>query len=258
MTTASDTGLNRTGIKSSPIQGPKTIKGAEEGATTSTAEGDGFLPREERIEQARSAEPIGTVPPPPTLRGMAKVAMDAFKGRKASVLIDKLGERLGFERSGVRLYELVLAKLDVHPSWEGGPTEVELESIQQDELTHMGVAMKWVERLGGDATAMTPSADIAANLSKGVPAVLADPRTDLRQCLEGILVVELSDNAGWETLIALAEEMNQDEMVADFSDALRTEEEHLARVRGWVRAGVMGAAEGRSKGAAEQPQPGLS
>src|SRR5205814_3090515 len=108
-----------------------------------------------------------------------------------------------------------------------------------------------IEKLGADPTAMTPSADIAANLSKGIPHVLADPRTDLRQCLEGLLVAELADNACWETLIELAREAGQEEMVTAFQAALRREELHLGRVKGWLKQGVSAALGG--KATADQP-----
>ena len=134
---------------------------------------------------AREAEPIGTVPPPASLKGAAKTVLKALQGEKASVFIDKLGERLAFERIGARLYEVVLIKAEAYPTWPGGPSREELLEIQRDELSHFGLLQSCIEKLGADPTAMTPSADIAANLSKGIPQVLADPRTDLRQCLEG-------------------------------------------------------------------------
>ncbi|MFL5396104.1 MAG: ferritin-like domain-containing protein, partial [Myxococcales bacterium] len=103
--------------------------------------------------------------------------------------------------------------------------------------------------LGADPTAMTPSADVAQNLSQGIPKVLADPRTDLRQCLEGILVAELADNACWETLVELAQEAGQDDMASLFEAARQREELHLTRVKDWLRQGVS---------AALNPKPGKS
>jgi hypothetical protein len=48
------------------------------------------------------------VPPPTSMKGMAKSALQALKGEKATVLIDKLAERLAFERTGTRLYETLI------------------------------------------------------------------------------------------------------------------------------------------------------
>jgi hypothetical protein len=43
------------------------------------------------------------------------------------LLVDKLGERLAFERSGTRLYETLLSKFDSYGPFEGGPERAELE-----------------------------------------------------------------------------------------------------------------------------------
>ena len=39
------------------------------------------------------AEPVGTMPPPSTVRGATTTAMKALKGEKANVLVDKLGKK---------------------------------------------------------------------------------------------------------------------------------------------------------------------
>jgi hypothetical protein len=54
---------------------------------------------------AKEAEPVGSVPPPVGLQGMVSTAVKAVKGARPTQFVDKLGERLGFERTGVRLYE---------------------------------------------------------------------------------------------------------------------------------------------------------
>jgi hypothetical protein len=248
MKDAFDTGMNRTGIATSPIEGPKTIQGAEEG---DGAVVDGAGAARARVEAARESEPIGTVPPPASIRGAAKTVLKALQGEKASVFIDKLGERAAFERTGARLYELALVKAEAYPTWPGGPTREDLLEIQRDELSHFGLVMSCLVKLGADPTAMTPSADIAANLSKGVPQVLADPRTNLRQCLEGLLVAELTDNACWETLIELAQAAGQDDMVPAFEAARQREALHLRRVKDWLRLGISEAL--GAKPSADQP-----
>ena len=246
-----DPGLNRTGIGTSPIESPRTIKGAEEGAAL--ASGDLAQAPQMRLREAKEAERIGGVPPPSTVKGAVKTAVKALTGDKATVLIDKLGERAAFERAGTRLYELVLLKAQAYPGWSGGPSVADLQEIHDEELAHFGLVMQCLEQLGADPTAMTPSADIAINLAKGVPAVLADPRTDLRQCLEGLLVAELTDNACWETLIELANEVGQDEMATRMSGALASEQDHLRRVRSWLAAAMQSASHGKLASKPEQP-----
>jgi tRNA isopentenyl-2-thiomethyl-A-37 hydroxylase MiaE len=240
MKKAEDIGTNRTGIATSPIDGPQVISGAEQGSPSTP--GDESAQAAVRAAYVKESEPIGSVPPPASIKGAVKTIAQALKGEKASVFIDKLGERMAFERAGVRLYELAIVKAQSAPRADGAPSAADLATIQRDELEHFGMLVGCAKEIGADPTVMTPSADIAANLSVGVRAVLADPRTDLRQCLEALLVAELADNAGWELLIALARELGQEQMVTRFERALDEEVEHLARVKTWLQQGVIGAA----------------
>jgi len=242
MKDAFDTGMNRTGIARSPVEAKKTVEGAQEG-TQLEPPGEHVSLRAIRLEAAKASTPMGQMPPPASVKGAVKTAVTALKGEKANVLIDKLGERLAFERMGTRIYELALLKADAFPSWEGGPSQADLVDIHEEELEHFGLLIGCLETLGADPTAMTPSAAIAQSLSKGVPAVLADPRTDLRQCVDGLLVAELTDNACWEALILLAREAGQDAMADLFEAALAEEKEHLIKVRAWATAGLSAALE---------------
>ena len=47
------------------------------------------------------------------IRDRLKTALNKLTGVSPEMLIDKLGERLAFERTGVRLYEALLAKASV-------------------------------------------------------------------------------------------------------------------------------------------------
>ena len=235
MSSSQEVGLNRTGMATSPVDSRLLVEGAVAGGASHGTPRDLNVAR---MAFAREAEPTGHMPPPATFMGAAKSLLKALEGEQANVFLDKLAERLAFERTGVRLYDLVLEKAEVYPSWEGGPTRDDLRSIQQDELAHLGLLTQCLTKLGADPTAMTPSANLAKNLSQGIPAVLADPRTSLRECLEGLLVAELTDNASWELLISLAREMGQAEMRGRFEQALAAEATHLARVQQWLRLGT--------------------
>jgi len=238
--TSSDVGLNRTGIQTSPIDSKEAIEGARQGIPSSVGTEAAIL--EVRALYARESDGVGTVPVPATFKGMFKTAKELLKGNKPTVFIDKLGERAGFERTGVRLYEAALGKFDIHGTWAGGPSREQLEKILSDELSHFVLVREAIEKLGADPTALTPSADLAAVASKGIPEVLVDPRTNLVQCLEALMVAELTDNAGWELLIELAQGLGQTDFVEQFEQALGVEAEHLMLVRRWLIAGVTGEA----------------
>jgi rubrerythrin len=249
--TSSDVGLNRTGIQTSPIDSKEAIEGAKQGLPSSLGTEAGIL--EVRAVYAKESDGLGTVPVPATLKGMFQTAKEMLKGTKPTVFIDKLGERLGFERTGVRLYQAALLKFDIHGTWEGGPSREQLEKILRDELSHFMLVREAIEKLGADPTALTPSANLVSVASKGIPEVLVDPRTNLVQCLEALMVAELTDNAGWELLIELAQGLGQTELVEQFEQALGVEAEHLMLVRRWLSAGVTGEARVREEAGVPAP-----
>ncbi|NOJ95452.1 ferritin-like domain-containing protein [Corallococcus coralloides] len=252
--TIADVGMNRTGIKTSPVDSKDIIAEAERAKPSSP--GDAQAIAEVRKQYMReSGDGLGRVPPPSSLKGMAKTAVDMLKGGKPTVFIDKLGERLAFERSGVRLYEGALAKLDVFGGWEGGPSRELLTKIMDDELSHFALLTEAMEKLGADPTAMTPSADLTSVISMGVPAAISDARTNLRQAMQALLVAELTDNASWELLIDLARGLGHDSLADRFQLALDAEAEHLALVKGWLAAGMATEARAPMESASVPAQP---
>ena len=232
----SQMGLNRTGIKTSPLRSGEALAAAAQARPSSP--GDATALSRTRAEACREVDGVGSMPPPMGLKAVTRATLDLLKGGRAMVLLDKLGERAGFERTGVRMYELVLSKLEVFGSWEAGPSRAQLERIRLDELSHFTLLSRALQSLGGDPTALTPAADVAANLSSGVPRVLADPHVNLLQSLEGLLMIELMDTASWELLVALARELGHLEWAEEFQRALEVEQQHLVQVRGWLAAGL--------------------
>ena len=121
-------GRNRTGIALSPIDSQLLIRGAEEALPTMA--GDETAISDVRTAYAADGDPIGTMPPPATIKGIAGGLVDAAKGKNASIFLDKLGERLAFERTGTRLYGALLSKFDASDPLPGGPARAELEQIK--------------------------------------------------------------------------------------------------------------------------------
>jgi len=233
-----DIGKNRTGIATSPIDAPRTIEAAEEARTAGPLDGKAL--EAERVEWARSASPVGTVPPPLTVKGAAKTAVELVEGHKPTVFIDKLGQRLAYERTGVRLYEALLAKYEAAHVHAGGPSREDIATIRNEEHEHMRLVREAIEQLGADPTAITPCADISAVAGLGWVQVLSDPRTTLTQCLDTMLIVESGDVEGWDLLVQLASGLGFDELADRFLAASEVEEEHQRKIRGWVAQAVIG------------------
>jgi hypothetical protein len=231
--------INRTGVMTNPELSAELIQGAKE--TIPSSEGNGEQIAASRAEYLSEALPVGS-PPLPTRIGEEGVEeSEPLEG--LPVLLDKLGERLAFERQGTRLYEAFLHKCEsMEIADEGGPTVEELQHICEEELQHFKLLQKAITRLGGDATVMTPSADVSAVLSHGVVQVVSDPRTTIAHTLQAMLNAELADNEGWQMLEELAAELGQTDLEEQCRKAFEQEQEHLEKVRGWLAAATLDAA----------------
>jgi ferritin-like metal-binding protein YciE len=227
-------GKNRTGIATSMEAAESMIAGTNEFPPDSA--GDERRISDVRELFAKEAEPLGTVPPPPSLKGMATTALNALKGARPTQFVDKLGERLGFERTGVRLYQALISKYATFGGFPGGPTLADLEQNMREEHQHLRLLTEVLTKLGADPTVLTPSADLHATMTKGVLEVVVDPRTSFAQCLEALLLAELADNDCWEALIAMARDAGEESVVDSFEEALAEEADHLEDVRAWLAA----------------------
>lgn len=234
-------GNNRTGAAASKGRAEEMMEGMDRFPPTShgTTVGSDKV----RIVYAKEGHSLGSVPTPVGVKGKAKTAAQKVKGDQPALFADKLGERIAFERTGTRLYEALVSKHEAFGGFEGGPTRDDLVALLEEEHTHFALLEEVIEAMGHDPTAMTPSADVAATMASGLMKVITDPRATLMQSLEAILVAELADNDGWDALVDLARRAGKNDVAKRFAAAKRTEDEHLAKVRAWVRAG-----QGRANG----------
>lgn len=225
---------NRTGIGLAPEMALDLIRAAQKAAPSS--QGDARVLAEYRGPYIQARESMGSRPEP-LVPGPA--------GASGALLLDKLGERLAFERQGVRLYEGLIGKVKLLGKAAGGPTLGDLEHILSEEMSHFRFLQDAVVEAGGDPTVLTPCANIAAILSQGVVQVVTDPRSTLVQCLEAMLVAELADNDGWALLEQVAQASDAADLLERIEEAEAHEGEHLERVRGWLSDLVAGGGAGK-------------
>ena len=227
---------NRTGSHLSEEQLQQMIEGTREFAPTS--KGSAKLTANNRMTYAEDGETVGSYVPPENLRAFKDAAERAPNEQTMDKFMDKLGARLAFERSGVRLYEGMIAKVEALGSFEGGPSVEDLQHIRDEEFEHFTMLRDCIEQLGGDPTAVTPSGDVQATLLKGVSDVMADPRIGVVYSLEALLIAELSDHASWDALEEIARSAGAEDMADLFDSALDKEEEHLNMVESWIAAAI--------------------
>jgi rubrerythrin len=209
-------GLNHTGLEVAPEVANRMMENTE---LTKPSRGDERAASKLRAQYAAEADPVGSMPDP------------ALTGVEA-VLMDKLGERLAFERSGTRLYEALMVKC---AAAKASIPLKDLQHIRDEEHTHFALLGAAIQSLGGDPTAQTPSADVTGVEGMGLMQVLTDPKTTVAQALHAILVAEMTDNAAWEELMELTAQAGNDELLKRFGKAHDEEIEHLEKVRAWYK-----------------------
>src|ERR1041384_2560841 len=119
---------NRTGMQTSPELAEELI----EGANSATPSSDGGVEEmaEYRGEDIAEGFPIGWRPMMPVDEEGEADEEDAGM----AVFLDKLSERLAFERTGVRLYEALLNKCETLGETTPGPTLEDIEHTGSDRL----------------------------------------------------------------------------------------------------------------------------
>jgi ferritin-like protein len=233
-------GMNRTGVMTSPLETKKLLEAEDALNPVFEGEPEDFV--DIKVQSISDADRLGSVPPPASLKGMVKTGAKLLTGTKPQVFLDKLAERAAYERGGTRLYDALIVKFQSNGAGSSGATLEELTSIRADELAHFHLIVESIESLGGDPTAQTPSADIVGVETMGLMQVLNDPRTTFSDCLNAMLIAELTDVDAWNLLANLAEGMGEDELAQRFREALLQENHHLQQVRGWYQASVVNQA----------------
>jgi len=255
---ATTTGANRTGEAVSP-EGVQAMTEAVLRYSPPTLIDTSASDQDHALYIA-AADAVGSVPPPASLKGSFKTGVGKLMGERPELLFDKIGERIAFERAGTRLYDALIVKYQaavdagsqlpsiaeaMAASGEKGalPEALQqelpmqtLQRIRDEELQHFHLLCQAMRRMGGDPTAQTPCADAAATANAGIMQVITDPRTTLAQSLNALLTAELADNAGWELLIELTEQVGEDELTGVFLGALAQEARHEQTVRHWLSA----------------------
>ncbi|MCD6061135.1 MAG: hypothetical protein K0S16_1446 [Moraxellaceae bacterium] len=252
---ATTIGMNRTGAATSPVDVQAMTEAAD--ALSPAVPIDTAAAEADRLVYISESDTVGSIPPPASMKGVLKTGMAKLKGGAPSIFMDKIGERIAFERGGTRLYDALITKYQgvqalgeevLVPAEQlpaadgsmgviGNPGEAPLATlmrIRSEEHAHFRMLGEAMMKMGGDPTAQTPCADVTATSTMGILQVVTDPRTTLAQCLNAMLTAELTDNAGWELLIQLAEDAGESELAGRFLGALAQEQEHLAIVKGWL------------------------
>jgi bacterioferritin (cytochrome b1) len=156
--------------------------------------------------------------------------MKELAAKNRARVIDLLNERLTFERAGVKLYDAILANMQKASNPEVARMLPTMKAHRAQEKEHEEWLEAQIRALGGDAHARTEMSDLITAESAGVEKVVTTDQNLVHQ-LHGLLTAELVDNAGWELLLELADDADDEAARLEFKKRLHEEEDHLIFVR---------------------------
>ena len=154
--------------------------------------------------------------------------MQKLAGTNVSRVIDLLNERLTFERSGVKLYDKILERMRNDP--QAAPMVEQMQEHRDEEKEHEEWLEKQIRALGGDARSPSEKSILVRAESQGIEHVI-ERDAQLPHDFHALLIAELADNAGWDLLVQLADEVGDRDAKKEFKKRLHEEEEHLLFVR---------------------------
>ncbi|HET9754713.1 MAG TPA: ferritin-like domain-containing protein [Myxococcales bacterium] len=156
--------------------------------------------------------------------------MDKLAKMNVSRVVDLLNERLAFERTGVRLYDTLLARLQVSAEPDLKALVGQVQEQRDQEKEHEEWLEEQIRALGGTTHGLSEHAVLAQAESEGVERVMR--RDDsIPHDFHALLTAELADNAGWDLLMQLADELGDSKAKKEFKKRLHEEEKHLLFVR---------------------------
>ena len=154
--------------------------------------------------------------------------MKKLAGKNVSRVIDLLNERLAFERAGVKLYDKILERMKSDP--QVARMIDQMREHREQEKEHEEWLEEQIRALGGDARTPSEKSILVQAESQGIEHVIErDP--SLPHDFHALLTAELADNAGWDLLVQLADEVGDRDAKKEFKKRLHEEEEHLLFVR---------------------------
>jgi len=154
--------------------------------------------------------------------------MQKLAGTNVSRVIDLLNERLTFERSGVKLYDKILERMRTDP--QAARMVEQMQEHRDEEKEHEEWLEEQIRALGGDARSPSEKSILVRAESQGIEHVI-ERDAQLPHDFHALLVAELADNAGWDLLVQLADEVGDRDAKKEFKKRLHEEEEHLLFVR---------------------------
>lgn len=145
--------------------------------------------------------------------------------------------RLAYQRASTRLYEILLDKLDAAAdaalrSQRGSLNRNTLLRFRNEEAAHFELLCESLESMGID-----PVTDLNREGDHVSAITPPRPKADVMnaaEALTALLDVELTDEAGWQQLIATAHDCGLNDLAHRFEQAHSEEIGHVRQLRAWT------------------------
>ncbi len=157
--------------------------------------------------------------------------MERLVKHNAAFVLDVLSGRLAFERTGVKLYDNAIRKIERNSEPRYHALVGQMCEIRDEEAEHAQWLEALIRGLGGNPDEKTDLAELESEESCGIESIVVDGHDKVIHVLHALLAAELADNAGWDLLVALADEAGDRSAKREFKKRLHEEEEHLVFVR---------------------------
>jgi bacterioferritin (cytochrome b1) len=156
--------------------------------------------------------------------------MEKLAQHNREKFVDLLSERLAFERATIELYDSVLTKMRRLRD----PVSIRLIAPLEDFREHEKEHTRWLEevlrQLGATGNERTGLTELAWRESSGIERAIRNDEEAIH-LVHALLSAELVDNAGWELLLELADEADDEFARREFLKRLHEEKEHLFELR---------------------------
>jgi bacterioferritin (cytochrome b1) len=176
--------------------------------------------------------------------------MEKLAQNNPAFLLDVLSGRLAFERTGVKLYDRVIEKIERQAQPRYLAILDQLREIRVEEKEHEEWLEAQIRALGGNPAEKSEMAQLEAEEGSGIESVILDGHSKPIHLLHALLAAELADNAGWDVLVKLAGDAGDAAAKIEFARRMAEEAKHLL----FIREVVLRSAESEMRGS-ERPLP---
>lgn len=148
------------------------------------------------------------------------------------MLLEKLGEKLGYERAFLRLYESFVHKKSLYAKRYLHAKSYEqkiFENFAAMKAAHCEILQTALIGLGGNPDHIVPSEDLAAIARLGIVTVFIHPHAKLKNLFHAVRIVELTGKSTTLFLIRLAYAAGAEDL-ANHMEILLEECEEILRI----------------------------